>query len=152
MKIYISAHAESLSNIRYRLTDHATQIVENFVKLQLGYNLPTRNHWQHEIFTQLHSIQLPKGSKKYPATQKIYKWLYTDQLPELQDQKRFHKMLASICSTEQELPTVLRTEELAIQTEIIAKLDRYYAWIAEELSEYGYVTQQDIYSILDELF
>ena len=149
MKIYISAQAESLHSIEMRMTDHLDEIEMNVIKLLLGPDVLTRNHWQHEIFTQLHSVKMIKGKNKYPSADKIFSWLYTNQIPDMQEPRKFRKMVQSILYTEKELSAPADMRKL--QSEVISILKQYYKWLSEQLATDGFVSQQDIYAKLDEL-
>lgn len=148
MKIYISAQAKSIRDIKSSLVNHVDQIEENFLKLLIAPNVSTRNHWQGEIASQIYKIRKTTGSHKLPSSDDIFKWIFTEQLPELTDKRRFKRMVNDICDIENfEYPEDIDH----LQEQLIGKLEQYYDWLANELSIDGYVERREIFNILDEL-
>lgn len=148
MKIYITAQAKSIRDIKSELVNHVDQIEENFVKLLIAPNATTRNHWQGEIASQIYRIRKTTGRHKLPSASDIFKWIYTEQLPELTDSRRFKKMVSVICGIENfEYPENIDD----LQKQFLNVLEQYYAWLSTELSIDGYVDRRDIFKKLDEL-
>ena len=148
MKIYITAHAKSIRDIKSSLVNHVDQIEENFIKLLIAPNVTTRNHWQGEIASQIYKIRKTTGRHKLPSASDIYKWVYTEQLPELTDKRRFKKMVTVICNIENfEYPDNLEY----LHEQFLDKISQYYEWLANELSIDGFVDRFDIFNKLDEL-
>lgn len=148
MKIYISAQAKSKSDIKSSLVNHVDQIEENFVKLLISHNCTTRNHWQGEIASQIYRIRKSKGNNKLPTAKEIYKWIYTEQLPELTDKRRFNRMVDDVCEIENFQPP----ESYQVLMEaFLETIEKYYRWLSTELSKEGYVERKLIFKKLDEL-
>ena len=148
MKIYITAHAKSIRDIKSSLVNHVDQIEENFLKLLIAPNVSTRNHWQGEIASQIYRIRKTTGNHKLPSADDIFKWIFTEQLPELTDKRRFKKMVQDVCEVENfEYPDDIDS----LQQLHIDKLEEYYDWLSVELSIDGYVERREIFKILDEL-
>ena len=148
MKIYITAQAKSIRDIKSSLVNHVDQIEENFLKLLIAPNVSTRNHWQGEIASQIYKIRKTTGSHKLPSSNDIFKWIFTEQLPELTDKRRFKNMVQDICDVENlEYPKDIDY----LQEQHIDKLEQYYDWLANELSVEGYVSRTKIFHILDKL-
>lgn len=149
MKIYISAQAQAMRDVRSELVNHTAQIEENFVKLLIAPNATTRNHWEGEIASQINRVRKLTGSHKLPASKDIFKWIYTDQLPELRDMRYFKSMVASICDVENfEYPDDIKY----LHDSVLELLEQYYKWLSEELiKRNGFVPRIVIFEKLDEL-
>lgn len=148
MKIYITAQAQFIRDIQVDLINHVDQIEENFLKLLIAPKALTRNHWQGEIASQINRIRKSKGKSKIPKADDIFKWIYTEQLPELTDKRRFKRMVDDICDIENfDCPGDIDN----LQNQHIQKLKQYYKWLASELSIDGYVERRKIFNMLDEL-
>lgn len=148
MKIYITAQAKAIRDIKSSLVNHVDQIEENFLKLLIAPNVTTRNHWQGEIASQIYKIRKTTGRHKLPSSNDIFKWIYTEQLPELTDKRYFKKMVKDICDIENfEYPDDIDM----LQTKLIDVLEQYYTWLSVELSKDGYVERRSIFKKLDEL-
>ena len=111
----------------------------HIAKLLLFPGVQTTHHWQHEIYTALNDIDYQKGSNKWPKASFIEKSLAmrNDMLSiYVQHAKRDEKDLEP------------RYVSLDVVTQIVKK---YQNWIAQVLSEYGYVEEDIVYHKLDEL-
>lgn len=149
MKIYVSAQAKSIRDIKSSLVNHVDQIEENFVKLLIASpDCTTRNHWKSEIASQIYRIRKTTGNNKIPSAQNIFKWIYTEQLPELTDKRRFQRMVRDICEIENfDYPKSISN----LMDTFLNIIEEYYSWLAEELSKDGYVERGKIFQKLNEL-
>lgn len=148
MKIYITSAAKAMRDIESDLVNHVDQIEENFIKLLIAPQATTRNHWQGEIASQIHKIRKSKGAKTFPDASKIFRWLYTDQLVELQDLKYFRNTVLFICDVENfDIPNDL----VSLNHKLCAVLKDYYTWLASKLSTEGSIPRSEILQKLDEL-
>jgi len=142
MKWYIQGQAKSSKDIENTLKDHITEIELNFIMLVLGPGVSTRHHWKQEVYAQIHDVPVTKKSKQYPTEAQLYKWLYTDNIPDFQEPKKFRKLLKAISDKEKQLPKPGDAE--ALQKQVIEYLHEYFTWLAAALSEDGYVTLSEV--------
>ena len=137
MKLYIQGQAKSTKDIENDLKDHITEIWINFIMLVLGPNVLTRNHWKHEVYSQIHDVAITKKDKTYPTKQQLYRWLYTDNILDLHEPKKFSKLLKGIAAKEKELPRPALSEYDDLQNHVADLLQKYFDWLSTELSDSG---------------
>lgn len=148
MKKYISAQAKPLKDIRNDVQNHITEIEKNFIMLVLGKHVLTRNHWMSEIYSQLYDVAIAQGSNNYPTQEQLYRWLYTDMLPDLHEPKKFAKLIKAIAEKEKELPIPNRKDYEALKLQVIDLMQTYFLWLSAELADSGYVTAEEVKAFL----
>ena len=147
---YIQAQSMSLKDIERYVKHHITEIQINFIMLILGEKVLTRNHWMHEVYAQLHDVPTAGNSKDFPHQKKLFKWLYTDNIADYTNPKKFNKLLKAIGEKEKELPKPTDKEWLKQRT--LELLEEYYVWLSTELSDSGYVTAEEVRDCLKSIF
>lgn len=148
MKKLIIAQALSIRDAKSRLVSHTDEIEEHMIKLLLSPDSQTRNHWIGEIASQINSVKRMSKDNKYPSADMIFKWLYTEQLAEIDDFERFQIMMEDISDYEN-LPMPDFLEEL--HEKYKDALEAYYRWLSKNLSALGYVKRSDAMAVLNEL-
>lgn len=148
MKKLIISQALSMRDTKSKLVSHAEEIEEHMVKLMLAPDSQTRNHWIGEIASQINSVKRMTKDNKYPSSDMIFKWLYTEQLTEIDDFQRFQAMVDDICECEN---LSFPADIYSFHSEYKALLETYYRWLADNLSVSGYVKRSQAIEILNEL-
>ena len=148
----ILGQAISISKVQDDIQGHASQIEENAIKLLLTpTTCTTRNHWRTEIANQFIRIRKLDGTKKYPTAEQIYKWIYTEQLPELTDEKYMLQTILNICDIENiTLPNDFDLNEFL--DALRSRLSDYYKWLADILSKQGVADRKAVINKLMEIF
>lgn len=148
MKIYIRGFAELQKEVERNLTSHTDEVIEHLLKLYLMPNHSANNHWKKEIASQIYKVDRLKNNKKFPSAKQIYNWTYDKKQDLITDVRWFTKFCNMIC------------KEYSVELEqfpgdFIGDFDSicvsYFKWLAEELSDIGLVTSDEIYQKLDEL-
>lgn len=150
MKRYIYAQSMSLGDIERLIKHHVTEIEINFIMLILGPHVLTRHHWIQEIYAQLHDVPTTKSSHDFPTKKQLFKWMYTDNVYDFINPKKFKKLLKAISEKEKELPKPDNVDALMSQT--LNLLESYFDWLSSELSDSGYATLDEIESFINTLF
>jgi hypothetical protein len=148
MNIDIIGFLEAKKELERNLSAHTDEIIEHLFKLILMPDSRDRNHWQGEIAGQLNKIVRLNNSKKFPKAKQIYQWTYGKKQDLVTDRNWLSGMLEDI--------------EFKYNIEVCDSIDNliyslddlcvtYFSWLAENLSESGYVSTPKIYRKLDEL-
>lgn len=147
MKKYIYAYAKSLGDIENDVKNHITEIELNFMMLILGPHVWTRHHWKQEIYAQLHDVSITKNDNDFPTKKQLYRWMYTDNIPDFNNPKKLRKLIKAISEKEKELPRP--KDPVALKDQAVELMQKYFDWLSSELSESGYVTLKEVESALD---
>ena len=148
MKKLIIAQALSIRDVKSKLVSHTDEIEEHMIKLLLAPDSTTRNHWIGEIASQINSVKRMSKDNKYPSSDMIFKWLYTEQLSEIDDFDRFRYIVEDICDYENlSMPDDMRTFHHRYKT----ALREYYTWLSDNLPTRGYVKRSQSMEVLNDI-
>ena len=138
MYVYIRAMSEAQAEVYRKITDATPKIVEHFVKLTLYPNSRDCNHWKQEIYNFLNSVPKLRNNNKWPKAKLIIKALsiYNDSID------NFIERATEDYGSQQSSLTL---------NEIESWLKDYENWLADKLSEKGFVRSVDVYAKLDEM-
>lgn len=73
MKRYIRCQAKHLSDIGADLEQHTPPVIQALIQLYLYPYVTTTEHWRQEVWANLHSVDLRKGTNKLPKRDFILK-------------------------------------------------------------------------------
>ena len=132
MKLYIKGMFTDKRRISYQLFVSADKVVEHLMKLIQFPQAQAKNHWADEIHAFCHRVHRLKGSNKYPSFKFIYNEIssYNDIL---------HSYITYARDTEPDEYFYDVPEHECLPT-----IDEYEKWLADMLSRYGEVTQQQV--------
>ena len=143
--IILSEFARSASEIRARLYDKTPITVEHIAYLCIDPNNINRNHWMSEIYSFINNVGILKSSKKFPSKKFIYDSSYGDSRDVFTNEKFMTKFINAIIKKEN-FSTDLTVFD--IMTIVDNKCVEYFQWLAEVLSETGFV---DIAEVIEEI-
>ena len=149
MMRYINAQAKSLKEINNDVKSHITELERNFIMILLDRDVQTRNHWEHEIYTQISDVPIAKDSNTYPTEKQLYRWMYLDNVADFNEPKKFKKLLTAILKKEKHLHFSGNIREF--QDEVVITIEKYLRWLSCKLSESGYVESYEVYEFLDSI-
>lgn len=148
MKIYISAMAETRTEIERALNGATYQVIENIFKLLLLPNHAAVNHWRKEIASSIYEVGKLKSTKRFPTAEQLYAWTYKKKQDLVTDVTWVSRLINNICY-EYDVKNNFVPFEISNQIDSICEL--YFSWLSSELAAYGYVEFKMIYSKLDDL-
>lgn len=148
MKLYIKAMSETKREVERKLRERADEVLEHIMKLVLMPDHPARNHWRKEIAMQLCTVHRFKGSNKYPSEQQIFDWTYGAWADELHDPGWMHNMMRRICK-DYAVDSPYTLKEFSVKVNSLCK--RYFAFVAQHLSNGRAIPAATIYAFLDEI-
>mgnify|MGYP006928563333 CR=1 FL=1 len=140
MKRYIRCQARSLSDIGADLEQNTPPVIQSLIQLYLYPNASTKHHWRQEVWANLHTIDLRRGSNKLPKRDFILKNTIVPNM------KFIESLVASVIDKEYEFdPIDVDYEDLC------GLIDNYFDWLATRLSETRYVAAKEVYTKLQSI-
>ena len=138
MRLYIRAFADSQAEVYRDIRGKSSVVIEHLIKIFLYPNSINSNHWKIEVAGALSRVPKLKRIKRYPEAKNImkYSWKIWED---------------SICDMISEIVKEYGQPEHADFKSIYDKIHEYLAWISEELSKYGYVSNNKIYNEIQSL-
>lgn len=136
MKRYIYAMSRPKSKVAADLEQGTRQLIMHLIKLYLYNESDSVNHWRKEVAEKLNETDRLKSTNKYPSAEFILDstWRLHKDL--------FHNYLQDIIKDYGQ-PDFNYDESLMKN-----KIRRYFEWVAEHLSNQGYVSYTDIKNYL----
>ena len=148
MKLFFLEMALDKKELQRKLQSRSPKIIEHLFYLLLDKNNPSAKHWKNEIYSFLNDIELLKGSNKVPKVSFIYDNTYGYRQDRITSPRYMKKFLLDVCQKEN-LSTNLSLEE--IMTKLDSLCNQYFSWLATMLHDSEFVTQEEVFSILDKL-
>lgn len=137
MKRYIRCQAKPLSDIGADLEQHTPPVIQALIQLYLYPDVTTTEHWRQEVWANLHSVDLRKGTNKLPKRDFILKNTIVPNM------RFIESFVASVIDKEYEFdPIDVDYDDLC------GLIDNYFDWLATRLSETRYVACREIYTKL----
>jgi hypothetical protein len=148
MKIYIIALAETKKELERNLSDHTIEVIERLFKLMVMPDSPDRNQWQEEIAGHIHSVDVMKGSKKFPTAKQIFKWTYGKAYDSINNANWMSSLIQEI----EDNYNITITDDICTVMHALDNLSvAYFTWLSKELAASKRVCNSKIYKELDEL-
>lgn len=148
MKKYVYVFSQSRREIKRMLYGRTKQFIENICKLILMPDHSARNHWMKEIASQIFDIDRLSNNNRYPMKKQIYDWSYKKQQDLVTDTIRMKEMKRHLI-TEYHLESYMDPADFSEVADSICY--EYFSWLADRLSNKGFVPYIDIYEKLNEL-
>lgn len=146
-KFKIEEMADSIKDIKQRITDSRLQILTHLVKLYLWPNDKNNyNHWKSEIHSFLPSMPLIKSKNKYPTTKQLMNWGFQTTLESIRDQIDLYTDKAF----SDEAKPIINFDKVQLQS----FMSNYIMWLCSELGDVnnnGKVTKTQVSKKLDQL-
>lgn len=149
MKIYISAFAEKQKEIERMLSDKTEMVITHILYIIMAPQSETVNHWCQEIFSFISKVDLLKGKNRYPSAKNIYSWTYG---------KKQDTITHDVARVKIKIRNAISKEHFKGEYDantIADKLDnaceKYFSWLADQLSRYGEVASDDVEEVLKKL-
>lgn len=140
MKRYIFCQSRRSSDIGADLEQHTCPVIQALIQLYLYPTATTRNHWRREVWANLHSIDLIKGSNKLPKRNFILKNTIAPNM------KFLKSIVASVIDKE------FKFSPIPIDYNNLSGLiDNYFDWLAERLSSTRYISPTEVYNKLESI-
>ena len=139
MKRYIYAMSRSRRDVGAALEQGCDELIMHLIKLRVFPDADAVFHWRQEVAEKLHRCDTFKVSHKLPSVKFILQNTY--QVHEGRIDRYIH------------IVSVDYAEDMHSFDKDVLKQDiyDYFEWLANELSQYGRVAYQDIYTKLEEL-
>lgn len=134
---YIRCQARPIADIGADLEQHTPQVIQALIQLYLYPDVTTTEHWRQEVWSNLHTIDLRKGSNKLP---KKYFILKNTIAPNM---KFIESLVDSVIDKEYQF-----TPRNIDYDELCGLIDNYFSWLATRLSETRYVAAKEVYTKL----
>ena len=142
MKRYIKsiyAMSKPKTEVEMKLWHDSGNILRHIVLYLCSDNEELKKHWSNEIFNFINNVPRLKGSNKFPSAQLIYDNTY----------KVWYD------SVDAGMPKLFKSENLPYDKqkcdEATIRAEKYFIWLANELSINGFITRQDCYNVLESL-
>lgn len=139
MYIYIRSMSEAQSKIYDKLTDRSEQIDQHIIRILLFPDSRYVDHWMHEIWASLHTVDRLKGKNTWPKEKFIKKCLSTH-----------NDILDVYTEVVKDIESSLIPNDVPAVC-ILYSIEAYQDWIARELSINGYVTQAAVKAKLSDI-
>jgi len=142
MKVYIFALSKFDKEIRADLTDrNQRQMYKHLILLKLYPDTIYVEHWRKEVYNFENDVERSKKNNRFPKKKFIQQCLSEcmDVIPQMVEQAKAKMRKENIT------PKYFTTSELQ---EDIAK---YIDWLSEQLSEKGYVIEDEVIEVLEQL-
>lgn len=147
----IKEFAESKKIIELKLSAVTDEIVEHLFKLILMPNHNSANHWEKEIYSFLHDVNILKSTHKFPTETQILEWTYYKK-KELFDNSTYMTKVIKEYEFEYEQPLHHDINSIEIFKDDIKYVAlNYFIWLGKQLSESGRVFSYEVYDKLNEL-
>lgn len=147
MRIFVTEFADSKREVEKELKSVTMPIIEHLFKLYVLPNHESRNHWCSEIYGFLNKVKKLAGKNKFPTKRQILDWSYLKWADTLE---------GSFVDTEIETLeykyNVIIKKNSRMYTEFNYLCDKYFDWLATELSNIGRVSFPKVVNKLNELF
>lgn len=139
MKLYIRGFSQYRDKIYDKLSDCSEQLDEHIIRLLLYPGNHYTEHWMHEVWAFLHTVDKLKGKNRYPKADFIYNALacHNDIL---------HHFVKSVKTKESQYDPI----SISIEN-ITDAVEEYQKWAANLLSSEGYIDYDDVQSKLNEI-
>lgn len=149
MKRYIFGMAFGRSEIIERLQRYIEKSIDHFICLVVFPTAWSTHHWIVEIYSHLNETDKASFNKnKFPPKDLIYQYTYGKRQDKMTTDRYFKKRVRDM-----ELKEGLKAEIDAMTAMPI--VDRicceYYDWLADQLSKDGYVTVEEVETIITDL-
>lgn len=139
MKLYVKAFANSQKEIYRILENKSSVVIEHIIKLFLVPYSQDRNHWKQEIYAALSRVPKLKMSHKYPSSSNILKHTWNI----------WHDSIFDMCNVIAKEYGVTCLQDDKRHVYIICH--QYLTWLADNISDSGYITRTAAYNMLDKL-
>lgn len=138
MKIF--CHAKKLSDIGAEIESQTRPVIQALIQLYMYPNADEHNHWQKEVWANLHEIAFRKGSNKLPKKEFI---LRNTVEPNIEYLKSY---VESVRDKECNLISIeIDYEDLS------GLIYNYFEWLADKLSKSWYVSAKEVHTKLDSI-
>ena len=137
MKLYIRAFADSQAEIYRDIRSKSSIVIEHLIKVFMYPDSDDLNHWKQEIYAAMSRVPKLKRTKKYPESKNILKYSWNIWKDSIDD------MI-------QVIENDYGSSNIDSNT-IYNKIYKYLNWLADELTNFGYVTSKQIYVEIDSL-
>lgn len=153
MRLFVTEFAEKKLEIERKLSSHSEVIIEHLMKILVLPNHESVNHWKKEVFSHLHIIDNLKGSHKLPTAKQIMNWTYYKHYEWLQDRNCikafFNDLLYDYGIDDLNVGFSYYVDKIYSVADNYCK--EYFQWLADNLSKYKRISNQDIYAEIDKL-
>lgn len=139
MYIYVKAFADKKSQLKSDLRGATKVVMNHLIKVWLYPKVREQNHWKKEVAQTLNDIPKLKSTNKYPKFEFLIENtfnVYEDTLD-----RRAEVIIENIDET----PILFEFNNL------YNAIEEYFSWICTELSRFGIVRYNDVYSKIEEL-
>lgn len=123
--------------IQNRLEARTPQIIEHIIKLCLYPGDESTNHWKREIWAAIHVVQKQKRTNRFPPSKFIFQATWGT------DGDMLDQFIQIVLSEYSECDYNIDN----IQSCCID----YFTWLSNRLSQYGFVTNQDVSDVLNDI-
>lgn len=110
----------------------------------------SRNYWIREIANFLNSVSLLSGKNKFPTAAQIYDWTYYKFQDVIMLPNYIKKLTSNIIDDYEDYIEINKTYP-EICKEFNTICEKYFRWIANELSICGFVSRAEIFEKLNKL-
>jgi len=144
----ITEFALEQKEIKRKLIDITPKIIEHISYIVLSPDNMNRNHWTHEIYAFLHSIDFLKNGKKLPKVDFIYSNTFGVREDYIES-KAFRDIIIPDLCDEENIDVPDNIEDA--QSNIRSACSFYFSWLSTQLSENGAVSKASVKDILDKI-
>lgn len=132
----MSVNRQALEN---QLFSAALPLTEHLTKIYMFPNVDYRQHWMKEVWNFVHQVPKLKNNNKFPEASFIFESLsgYADV--------SYNTIELIVGEYSEHAP------ERADGSELEEMLIQYFTWLADQLSEFGKVSSDEVYSKLEEI-
>lgn len=136
MKILCMAAENKM--IKDRLESSTPQVIEHIIKICLYPENESVNHWSREVWAAIHVVQKQKRTKKFPSSKFIFEATWGT------DGDMLDQFIQLVLAEYGDPKSVVKVniEHICIE---------YFKWLSKNLSENGFVTNQDVDNQLNSL-
>ena len=144
----ITEFALEQKEIKRKLIDITPKIIEHISYIVLSPDNVNRNHWTHEIYAFLHSIDFMRKGKKLPKADFIYSNTFKAREDYLESRAFREIIVPDLCDEEHiEVPEDL----MDAQHNIEMACSFYFSWLSSQLSEDGAVSKASVKDRIDKI-
>lgn len=141
--IMIKEMSSNIKNIKFKLYNSNEQIKENLIMIFIWRETTTINHWCNELYVVCHQVDKCKSNNKFPKYNVILQeiWLSWEDC-------FYERIDSDIIYLENKENK--KAPEFS-KNNLYNFIKTYCEWLAQKLSDRGYVTIDDVKIIINEL-
>ena len=148
MVLRLFEFAEQKKEVERELKSKTVKIIEHILYLVLDKNNSAKHHWESEIFSFLHDIDLLKGSNKLPKEKFIYDSTYGKRRDRVTDNNWLSVSIRSACY-EENIKNEKPLEKVMNEMDYVCS--EYFSWISKKLSTIGRVAPDEVFDLINSL-